>query len=175
MEEKIKDKLMKLYELSKRGVGGEKENAEMFLNRMLKKHNLTIEDIASEQLKIRGYLYTTLWKKKIICQVIARVTNRWEIFASSGKGFKIVSSKVTDCEHVQILELIDFHFENFELEKKVFLKDFEGAYIQKHRLFKDSSDEETKDLTPEERREVMRMVGIYENLSNRTYTKKLNQ
>src|SRR5690606_10587147 len=173
MEDKIKDRLIKHYELSKRGIGGERENAKLFLDQLLKKHNLTLEDIDSEQLRDRYYPYTTIWKRKIITQVICRVTNRFEIYGY--KGLKELCSKVTDCEHIQILELIDFHFENFEKEKKVFLKDLESAYIQKHRLFRDTDDDQTtKNLTAEEEMEIKRIISIYENLNNNTYTKKIS-
>ena len=46
MKEELKKKLLKLYELSKRGEGGEKVNAEMFLNKLLAKHNLTVDQMA---------------------------------------------------------------------------------------------------------------------------------
>ena len=38
METNLKDKLQKLYTLSKRGVDGEKYNAEVMLRRLLEKH-----------------------------------------------------------------------------------------------------------------------------------------
>ncbi|MCT4665631.1 MAG: hypothetical protein N4A45_10395 [Flavobacteriales bacterium] len=174
MSDKLKDKLSKLYELTKRGVDGEKVNAEFMLNRLLEKHDLTIEDIDQETPKERYYPYTGLLKKKIILQIIYKVSNNESIYGV--KGYKEIAAKVTDYQHVQILEMIDFHFENFEKERKQFLKDFTDAYVQKHRLFGEPSEESLKTkkpLTAEEKQAIWRMMNIKECLSNKTYTKKL--
>ena len=40
----LKERLLTLYALSQRGVGGERENAEQILNRTLKSHNMTLEE-----------------------------------------------------------------------------------------------------------------------------------
>jgi hypothetical protein len=176
MENKLKDKLLKLYELAKRGVDGEKVNAEFMLNRMLQKHGLTIEDIDQETPKKRYYKYTTKLNDKLISQIIFKVINKRNVY--SIKGYKEVMAEVTDYQHIQILELIDFHLENFDKERKQFLNDFTSAYVQKHRLFRDSDDDDFKDekpLTTEEKQALWRMSNIKDCLSNKTYTKKLSQ
>lgn len=175
MEDALKDKLLKLYELSKRGVDGEKLNAQLMLKKMLNKHGLTIDDINQERPKKRYYKYTTLLNEQIISQIIFKVTERKEIYLV--KGYKEVCSEVSDYEHVQILELIDFHLENFNNERKQFLKDFANAYIQKHRLFRERNDderEERKPLTHEEKMSIWRMSNIKDCLSDKTYTKKID-
>lgn len=175
METKLKDKLLKLYELAKRGVEGEKINAEKMLNKMLTKHGLTIEDIDQETPKDRYYKYTSLNSKTIVVQVILKVTNRHEIYGI--KNYKEVCACVTDYEHVQILEQIDFHLEHFNKERKQFLEDFTNAYVQKHRLYRNIPDKEIlknlSDLSTEEKQAIWRMSNIKECLSNETYTKKL--
>lgn len=174
METKLKDKLLKLYELAKRGVAGEKVNAEFMLNKLLEKHNLTLDDINQELPKDRFYPYTNLLKRKLIMQIISKVINSSEIY--SVRNFKEICAKVTDFQHIQILELIDFHFYNFEKERKQFLKDFSSAYVQKHRLFQEPKEDDyldRKPLTLEEKQAIWRMSNIKECLSNETYTKKL--
>jgi hypothetical protein len=177
MENKLKDKLLKLYELAKRGVDGEKVNAEFMLNRMLQKHGLTIEDINQDTPKKRYYKYTTKLNNKIISQIAFKVLGTDEVY--SVRGYKEVCITVNDYQHIQILEMIDFHLENFDKERKQFLNDFTSAYIQKHRLFRDTTydDEvkESKPLTTEEKQALWRMSNIKDCLSNKTYTKKLSQ
>lgn len=175
MENALRDKLLKLYELAKRGVGGEKVNADTMLRRMLEKHSLTIEDIDVELPKRRYYHYTTLWKEKLICQIICAVTNSNSMYTYG--AYKDIGADVTDFQHIQILEMIDFHFENYIAEKKKFLDDFASAYVQKHELYRETTDKDREDkppLTPEEIRAIMRMSSIQESLSNATYHKKLN-
>lgn len=174
MEIKLKDKLLKLYELSKRGVGGEKVNAEFMLNRLLYKHGLTVNDIDQDLPKNRYYSSTNKLNEKIICQVIYKVLNGGAIYGV--RGTKEVTAKVTDYQHVQILELIDFHLENFNKERNQFIKDFTSAYVQKHNLFRDTTEkdiEDSKPLTVEEKQAIWRMSNIKECLSNNTYQKKL--
>lgn len=48
----LMEKLQKLSELSKRGIGGEKENAELLLKKLMKKYHITEEDL---QLKIKNW------------------------------------------------------------------------------------------------------------------------
>lgn len=173
MDYQLKEKLLKLYELSKRGVGGEKTNADVFLNRLLKKHNLTINDIDANVSKKRYYRYKTLADSTIIAQVCYRVLGKgakiYEI-----KGYKELCVDVTDYQHVQLIEEIDFHIKNYRDEKKQFLNDFTNAYIQKHRLFRErTEDENIKPLTLKEKQAIYRMSAIKETLSNKTYIKKI--
>ena len=65
--------LKKLLALSKQGVGGEKINAEALLNKLLKKHGLTIEDIDDEEeIKQWDVHFNTDFERKLIYQVISR-------------------------------------------------------------------------------------------------------
>lgn len=174
METNLKDKLQKLYTLSKRGVDGEKSNAEVMLRRLLEKHNLTVDDIDAELPKKRIYKYTSRQNRQIICQIVFKILNNDEVYICSDN--KVVLVEVTDYQHVQILELIDFHLDKFNKERLRFINDFTSAYIQRHRLFRESTEEEREasaPLTLEERKSLMRMVGIYEMLDEETYVKKI--
>lgn len=176
MNDKLKEKLLKLYELAKRGVDGEKINAELMLNKMLEKHGFTIEDIDQETPKKRYYKYTTKLNEKLISQILCKVLNSNDVY--SIRGYKEVMAEITDYQHVQILELIDFHLDNFNKERKQFLNDFASAYVQKHRLFRETTEddyENRKPLSVEEKQAIWRMSNIKDCLSNKTYTKKLAQ
>lgn len=60
MENQLKDKISKIYELVKRGsTEGEKAAAESALNKLLKKHNLTQEFIKTMHLKKYEFKYAT--------------------------------------------------------------------------------------------------------------------
>jgi len=176
LNQELKEKLLKLYELSKRGIGGEKTNAETFLQKLLDKHGLTIDDIDANVKKERFYKYTTKANKSIILQVIFSILGEKGSLYSN-KSYKEVITDATDYENIQIIEKIDFHLENFEADRKQILNDFKSAYIQKHRLFpmdNGDTDEECKPLTPEERAAIMRAAHLQTVLNNNTYTKKLD-
>jgi hypothetical protein len=143
---------------------------------MLDKHGLTIDDLDSEIRKERFYKYTTKANKSIILQVIYSILGERDKF--SNKSYKEVYVDATDYEHIQIVEKIDFHLENFAKDRKQILIDFESAYIHKHRLFPEDSgdtDEERKPLTREEREAIERAFQLASVLPDNTYTKKLEQ
>lgn len=174
MDDKLKDKLLKLLELAERGVDGEKENAAMLLDKMLKKHGLTIEDINSELPSLKYYYYTSIVSKKIINQIIYTVTGSAKVYAD--KRNKCIYSEVTDYQHVQILEMVDFHLENYKEEREKLLDTFTSAYVHKHNLFPVNSDEkEEHEYTDADRQKALQILNLMRNLSDKTYTKKLTQ
>lgn len=100
MNQTIKDKIAKVYELVKRGVDGEKEAAKTALDRILKKYN--IEDIDFETLNRREYRfkYATDLELQLLCQI-------HEYFLNDSK-FKAYRDLRGVRELVIELEYIDF-------------------------------------------------------------------
>jgi hypothetical protein len=75
----IRQRLAKILTLAKRGVGGEKKNAESILRRELKKHGLTIDDIDSEnslnKVSQREYRYKTVEESRLLMQCLSSIVN----------------------------------------------------------------------------------------------------
>jgi hypothetical protein len=70
MENQLKDKIAKIYELVKRGsTEGEKSAAESALNKLLKKHNLTEEFIKTMHLKKYAFKYATKLDLELFIQL----------------------------------------------------------------------------------------------------------
>ena len=70
MDNQLKDKISKIYELVKRGgTEGEKAAAETALNKLLKKHNLTEEFIKTMHLKQYEFKYATNLDLKLFMQL----------------------------------------------------------------------------------------------------------
>ena len=59
MNQEIKEKLAKVYELVNRGVDGEKEAAKAALDRIVKKYGLTDNDVANINKKAYSFKYST--------------------------------------------------------------------------------------------------------------------
>ena len=57
-KEEILDKLVKLKALADRGVGGEKTNAQAFLDATMKKHGYTLDDVKKHKAKLDGNSYS---------------------------------------------------------------------------------------------------------------------
>ena len=49
MNDKVKEKIAKVYELVKRGVAGEQKSAEKMLNKLLEKYNISKDDLIDEK------------------------------------------------------------------------------------------------------------------------------
>ena len=49
MNDKIKEKIIKVYELVKRGIAGEQQSAEKMLNKLLEKYNISVDDLIDEK------------------------------------------------------------------------------------------------------------------------------
>lgn len=70
MENQLKEKISKIYELVKRGgTEGEKTAAELVLNKLLKKHNLTEEFIKTMYLKEYSFKYATKLDLELFIQL----------------------------------------------------------------------------------------------------------
>lgn len=70
MTEEIRQKIAKVYELVKRGVEGEQQAAEKALERLLKKYNLSAEEIEKIHLKMYRFKYSSELDKRLLFQLL---------------------------------------------------------------------------------------------------------
>ena len=173
MDEKIKTKLKKLYALSKKGIDGEKTTAEQMLLKLLDKYGLSIKDIEQDEKKAYTYKYTTKASQDIIAQIIFSISDDVEIFVNSYKKI-VIAEYLSDFEHIQVMELIEFHLNNFKKERKKILDDLLVAYIQKHNLFaKGVEAKSAEELSDEELERMYRASRLKDQLSDEVFMKKI--
>lgn len=129
--------LKKIRALAEHGVGGEAENAEKLLARMMKKYGISEAEL-DEETRIRhdftyhgvtgGYTYEL-------------------VYTASGRKVRTqLGADCTPAEKVEIEYLFDFYKRLREKEKDAFL----AAYIQKHRIFAIRADVEPREMSLEE-------------------------
>lgn len=70
MTDEIRDKIAKVYELVKRGEQGEQQAAEKALERLLKKYNLSPDQVAKIHLKMYRFKYATDLDKRLLLQLL---------------------------------------------------------------------------------------------------------
>jgi len=70
VSEKTKKTLLKVFELSQKGISGEKEAAAKTLERLLKKHQMTIGDL-TDQPKRHKIKYADEMERRVAVQTIA--------------------------------------------------------------------------------------------------------
>jgi hypothetical protein len=102
--DKIHARLMKLYELAKRGEHGERENAQRFLEKQLAKHGMTIADLddAASATQRFKFTYKTDVEHRLLNQILFSVlqTGNLTVWHTRGKrGFDV---EMTKAQHLEV-------------------------------------------------------------------------
>lgn len=155
--------LKKIKALAERGVGGEAENAEAILARLMKKYDIREDEFDEERRSRHDFEFHGKDEKKILRQVVYKVTGGYAyelVYNASGRKVKTkLGADCTPAEKVEIEFLFDFYKNLWEREKDAFL----SAYIQKHRLFAIRTDIEPQEIS---REEAIKMAALMEGMSN---------
>lgn len=145
----MNEKILKLYALAQRGIGGEKVNAEKILARMLKDANLTMADLEREEYptKLRELNFGRGKEfKKLMLQIIGRVLNKNEISYNSKKNKTTIVVMLTDLQYAEVILLWNIYSPAFKKEKKLLF----DAFVQKHRIFSSVPSGNAEKLSEEE-------------------------
>lgn len=136
----VKNKLQKILALAEKGSEGEKITAQKLLDELLKKYELTLEDIAQseEEKKVEICLRSEM-EFNLLSQIIYKVKN----VSGFGKRYII---KCTESQRIEINNQFEFYNKLFKKEyakeKKKFREDFFCAYVHKHKIWNESNDDE---------------------------------
>ena len=167
--------LKKVRALAEHGVGGEAENAEKLLARMMKKYGISEEELDEETRVRHDFTYHGGEEKKILRQVVYKVTGGYAyelVYTASGR--KVRTQLGADCTPAEKVEIASKAPDNqiamadggttnglvlWEKEKDAFL----AAYIQKHRIFAIRADVEPQEIS---REEALKMGALMQGMSD---------
>ena len=162
------ERLKKLKELALRGVGGEKEQANAILEKLMKKYNISVDELDESIKKIFEFKYNGKREYSILRQISYKVTNEKNntyIFTRGSSGRKIknlLGIECTEAQKVEIEFLFHFYKRLFEKEVDALLR----AFIQKHALFGELKEgEKGMELS---KKELLKMNSLMNGLSNET-------
>ncbi len=161
-----KERLKKLYALALSGVGGEKEQAQALLEKLLKKYAVSLEDL-DEQIVSEYHLnYHGSEQEKLLMQTIYKVTDDAHSFyhlryTASGRACRtMLGVRCTAAQKAEIEFLFDFYTRVWEKERAALLE----AFIQKHEIFGNLREGQTaRKLSPEE---LAKLETLMNGLSN---------
>lgn len=164
----------KLYQLSKRGFGGEKENAKNILDALMKKHSISIDDLEENKTIRRQFNYKTDYELEIIKAVMFKVLNvaniQFFVPPKTSKK-KYVVFELTDYQYLESNSMSAFYINAFKEE----LKDFTRAFIFSQKITsdieRDDEDREEKEPTLEERTQSLKIAQMAMSLQKRQYLK----
>ncbi len=169
MSEKKKELLKKLKALAERGVGGEREGAERKLRQLMKKYGVEQMEIDEEQENRYEIKYSGRYEERLLSQIVFRVRNDTEgqYRRMEGKGSRsVLIVKCTEAQKIQICIEFDFYRELLKEEQELLFQ----AFIQKHRIFRESSGESEEIRTPEEMERLERMWAMMQGLQDKGIT-----
>ena len=133
--EKLQEKLRKLKALAEQGVGGEKENAEKLLAALMKKHNISEEEIEEVQIKTYFIRYKTEWERRLLHQLaymhLGSGHSSGCVGTYTGHMRKKVSIKCTAAVYLEIEAEFDIYRRALEKE----IEYFYYAFVSKNNLY----------------------------------------
>lgn len=144
---KAEELAQKLKALADRGIGGEQVNAQMMLEKHLKKHGITLEQLEENTEKFHQMQFTNKEHMDFSLQVISSVMGKGK-YAYSKKDdyFEI---KTTNVIFIECRAKIDFFWKILKEEQKLFYR----AFIQRNGLWVLGTDllgDDDREYTDEE-------------------------
>lgn len=138
MQTKIKNKLRKLIVLSERGsTEHERKAANTLLNVLLKKYNITIDDLENEEILKFKFYFVSKYEKRLLFQVIFKVLNTDKLsYTQKRKNIFIDVSRKQYCK-------IEYLFQIYKRELKKELNTTYEAFVIINEIFQEKQNKET--------------------------------
>lgn len=151
--EKILSRIRKLQELSRRGVGGEAENAERMMLELMEKYGISESEIGSEEIKEYLFKFRWTWQLDLMNQLLGLIAGSegYTIWFVSKNGKRLKTARRIKCKPSDWIEAVaKMTILGKDYERQ--LKRFYLAFLMKNDLLiKNSGDE--KKPTEEELKE----------------------
>lgn len=162
--------LKKIRALAERGVGGEADNAEEILRRLMEKYGVSEDELDEEERRRHDFEYHGKEQEKLLRQVVYKVTGGYAynlVYRASGRKVKTrLGADCTAAEKVEIEFLFDFYTRLWERERDAFL----SAFIQKHRIFTIRDEIEPQEVS---REELLKMQALMLGMSDESPVRAL--
>lgn len=166
----MKDRLRKIYELSVRGIDGERENAQALLIGLLGKHGLTLDDILDTDKRHHyDFRYKNEFERSLLNQIVARVlgTNEFGVWRRGKQRLNIYDLTASECAEVQLM---------YDEYRRALADELELTYrgfIQQQRLFAPRVADEDRELSREEIKEARRVLSRAADVERVSIRRKL--
>lgn len=168
-----KDLILKVAALAQQGVGGEKENAEALLNRLLKANNMTLADLeaAKNVKRERMFFIGEPNFEQLLTQIVCKVLNVNNFSSFYYKSIKKIGLQLTDREFVRVSMLFDIYSAAFKRERNKLLKQQRldrkilfSAFIHKHELYPNTPNQNPKNKKSED--EIWAILKMMKDLED---------
>jgi len=169
----------KLKQLADKGIGGEKINAEQMLNNLLKKHNLTLEDIEDEVKQDFFLQFTDPYQWKLFSQITALIDPNIPKYGKFPqnviKTHRLRGNYMITCtvsQFIEIQAMHEFYFRLYISELDVF---YTGFLHANKLLLPPDADQKPEDLSDEELEKELRIRKLSQSIQSEQFRKQLEQ
>jgi hypothetical protein len=162
--ETIKEKLRRVYELSERGVEGERETAKRTLERLLQKHNLSLEELVSEEKEPVLFQYANKWEETLLIQILGMVMGVRQV--PTWKPPRTRNKRIALLTKAQAIDA-QTYYDHYRKALKRHLDEAIEAFIGANHLFpkaEGNDTQERKPLTPAEIARLQRILQMMNGL-----------
>lgn len=193
--DEIRSKIAKVYELVKRGVDGEKQSAEMALDRLLKRYNLSSEEIENIHLKEYNFKYYTWLDERLLFRLLDYFfPNKYNLVYKDTLGVKELCINMEYLDYIQVecaYEYFKRHMNNewrinvlpqlkkinnpkiLRIRRKELQQIFYETYVLASGIYHESELVEGKQLSEREKRDYRLMYGVEGGKFNKQLTRGL--
>lgn len=135
--EQAERKLKALKALAERGVGGEKDGALKAYQKLLKKYEISEEELLEDRVTLHWFSYKTELEEGLLTQIFYKVTGSpsYHHYTGNYKRRKKRGCECTEIEAVEIKMLFDFYRQELQRE----LEGFMIAFRQGNDLYPDKT------------------------------------
>jgi len=138
--DKARQRMLKLLALARRGEGGERDNAQRFLESMLKKHGMTLADLDEDcqEAEWKCFPIKTAQDRRLLVQVAGMVLKSNSLDLRQQRGKKNVWIEVTKAQHLEI----ELHYRAFNRDLKKVQEQAFIAFISRNDIFSGVRDDD---------------------------------
>lgn len=150
IDPQVRQRLEKLLALAKGGVGGEAENAQKMLDRIMAELGISVDMLTMEEVRRVEFKFRTVQERQILMAVYTKVMDCTTIRYGEYKGTLLFN--MTRMQEVETGMLYDIYRRAWKKEQEVALR----AFIIANRIWHATDDPniERPQRTPEQEREA---------------------
>lgn len=165
--------LKKLQALAQRGVGGERTNAQMFLERFMREHDITESMLENPDRSVHSFCVAKV-KETIFIQCVVSVIGNDFTCRESRRGKHYYFIECTESEYIEIEYKLKWYWKEWKKEQRLFLH----AFILRNELVSPRPEDCGKDwseLTEKEKDEIRRINEMQRSIHNDKHHKALTK
>lgn len=174
MDSNVRDRIRKIMELSKRGVGGESDNARSFVHKLCKKYGVSVQEL-SDTCELRPRLFKIGADRNIrdlFFQVVFKVTDSTSIEYKEYRN--LIQIELSSLDFLEVSQMFDWHKKNYLKNLSEMKRVLLSAYMSKHALFPEHS-KKLEVLSDEDYDELRKIVQVENLINNDCYHKCLKK